>query len=113
MAKRSVTADIYTTIRDALIRHIGTQEEMINQLGRAIRNPLSLFRLGIEAIVLMPFDLLQNFGLFSDSTRQRAHGAKLTKIFSGIVALIGFLSGLVTIAVGWEVFSKIIKNLLK
>lgn len=41
LSGRPVTADVYTTIRDALIRHIGTQEEMIKQLGSAIRNPLS------------------------------------------------------------------------
>lgn len=105
---RPVTADVYTTIGDALLRHIGTQEALINQLGRAIRNPLTLFRHGIEAILLMPFYLLQSFGLLSDSTGQRVHGSKLAKIFSGIVALISFLSGLITIFMGWEVFSNII-----
>ena len=74
-------------------------------------NPIAQFRKGVETILLVPLDILETLGVFSSSTNQRAHQSVITKLVAGLVALVGFMSGLVTIITGWKGFIDGVLNL--
>lgn len=101
---RPVTEDVYNSVRDAVLRHIGTLENSIDQLNKSLLNPIKNFRRGVGTIVMIPLDLLEGLGIFSSATNQRAHQSIITRVVAGAVALVGFMSGVVTIFAGWQGF---------
>jgi hypothetical protein len=99
-------------LREALIRHIGEAEDRINYFVDEIMNPLKWFREGVKEVVSIPVYLLSILGILGDSLASRMLSSTLFRVLSGIVALISFLSAVVTISLGWEQFSEKIITLL-
>lgn len=101
---RPVTNDVYTAVRDTVLRHVGSLEHTIENVTHVLSNPISQFRKGIETILLVPFDILEGLGIFSSSTNRKAHQSVITKLLAGLVALVTFMSGLITVITGWKGF---------
>ena len=87
-----------------MLRHVGSLEHSIKSIIRSMYNPIIQFRKGVETFLLVPLDILEGLGIFSTSTNQKAHQSAITKIVTGLVALVGFMSGLVTVITGWKGF---------
>ncbi|WP_297809525.1 hypothetical protein [uncultured Methylophaga sp.] len=93
-------------LREVLIRHIGETEDRINYLVDEIMNPLKWFREGVKEVVSIPVYLLSALGILSKPLASNMLSSSLFSVLSGVVALISFLSALVTIGLGWEQFSQ-------
>ena len=98
---RPIAYETYSTIRDAILRYIGTVEERLNVLYQEMRNPFSQLRIGIEILVMAPLDLLSSFGILSASRNEKIHKSTWTRLFTGILSIVTLASSVVTILVGW------------
>jgi hypothetical protein len=89
-------------VDDALVRTIGDLENRQDSISNEIRNPIKLFSVGIAFIITFPVFLVAEFGLISISTYNWISNSFLTRAATFAVALVGFISAVVTIAVGWD-----------
>lgn len=97
---------------DAIQRHIGNLDRAVNNEKSGIYNPFSCFGSGIRWIVGLPFDILCWCGIMSSSHNNGVHSNVLFKFISNLIVLIGLLSSIVTIALGWDGFCRMIQNLI-
>lgn len=96
---------------DMFIRHLGTLKESEKSIRRNLFNPFSCFSNGIKFIVSLPILLLHWFGFISDETTRRAKHNWIIKLLNIIVTLVGLISGLMSIIMGWSQFWEIISNI--
>lgn len=102
----------FNALQDSIIRHIGSAEEIIKELKIESKNPFIWLREGVRIIIAIPITLLAWFGVITDSVADRIKTSILFKIFAGSIATIGFISAIVTIALGWNDFLEKIKSIL-
>lgn len=98
-------------IRDTLLRHIGFIEHIKKDYDKQILNPLMWFRNGVLIVVLFPIKILQSFGLLSDSSYARAKSSKALKFVSSLISFLGFISSVMSIALGWNEFIKLFQKI--
>jgi len=101
-----------TPVDDCLLRYIGHVEERSEETLKNLKNPIIWFRIGFQEIISIPLFILKWFGIFS---KRRVNGimeSTIYKIFTGIIALITLLSGLVTIIQGKEKTIEFINRIL-
>lgn len=91
-----------TSVDDCLLRYIGHIEERIEDTFKNLKNPIIWFRIGFQEIISIPLFILNWFGIFSKSRVNGIMESAIYKIFTGIIALITLLSGIVTIIQGKE-----------
>lgn len=100
------------SVDDCLLRYIGYLEEYQNDTQRNLRNPIIWFREGFRELLSIPIFILNWFGIISNRTLNSIKDSLIYKVFSGIIALITLISGIVTIAVGHEQTLKLINKIL-
>lgn len=104
-------------VDEALLRHIGVLKEQSYQAFNALKNPLLWFRSGVNQILSLPLMLFVSFGLMAGSTLRALQSNYIFKTFNALVAIIGLISGAMTIILGWdqtsEILGKIFINWLK
>lgn len=98
---------------DLMMRYIGRQEDLIEQAQKNLKNPFIWFQLGVQFYLAFPLHLLNWFGIISTRSVNHALSNRFFKFVSGIVGLVTFISGLVTIFVGWDKSVELIKKLLQ
>lgn len=95
-----------------MFRYIGylidSQEEAI----KALKNPVIWLREGFSLLLLLPLLIFNWLGIIGNSLIDRIHRSLLFKILTGLVALIGVLSVLMTIILGWDTFIKTMQSWL-
>ncbi|MDQ7815871.1 MAG: hypothetical protein RDU14_02515 [Melioribacteraceae bacterium] len=99
------------TVRDTLLRHIGFIKDTKKEYDKLIINPLFWFRNGVLLIVLFPIKILQSFGLLSNSSYAQAKTSKVLKFISSLISFLGFVSSVMSIALGWNEFLKFIQKI--
>lgn len=103
-----------TSIRncdDMFIRHLGTLETEFNSIRKNIFNPFSSFAEGIKTIILLPLMLMNWFGFITTEKTYKVRKNAFVKALNGVVAIISFVSAIITIVVGWNDFGTIIRTL--
>lgn len=93
---------------DMFIRHLGTLEKEFDSIRKGIFNPFSSFAEGIKFIILLPFTIMNWFGFISTEKTYRVRKSVFVKVLNIVVAIIGFVSAIITIVVGWNDFLRII-----
>jgi hypothetical protein len=91
-------------LQETLIRHGGSLHDRAETLARSLKNPLAWLREGVRAMVALPLSVLAWVGLLSEATVGRITGSKIFRVLSGFAAIIGFVSAVMGIALGWEAF---------
>lgn len=99
------------TLRESILRYIGLLEDLREDILRKLKNPLVWFREGVKMILLLPLSILNQFGLFSNKFYYNLKKSLFFKITSSFIALTAFVSSIFTIALGWEKFYDMIKNI--
>ena len=89
-------------------RHLGTLSEIKNSLRKKMHNPFFCFSNGVRIIISLPILLLHWFGFISDETTKRVKCHWIVKLINIIVTLVSFVSGLMSIIMGWNDFWKMI-----
>ena len=99
-------------IDDLLLRHISNLNDAIDSIKSTIFNPFSCFVESIRWILELPIFILSSFGIISDTVTTRVYGSVFFKVISGIFSLVTFVSGLMTIVLGWDQFIAFIKTII-
>ncbi|MBI3809356.1 MAG: hypothetical protein HY284_02715 [Nitrospirae bacterium] len=97
-------------IQETLVRYLGVLDDEAVQQQLELRNPLVWLREGVRFMLLLPVLTLSWVGLISAQAVGRVSTNLLFKIVAGIVTLIGVVSGIMGIILGWEDFLKILKS---
>ncbi|MDO3653540.1 hypothetical protein [Bacillus subtilis] len=92
------------------------QVSRINELGENTRketlNPIILLREGVQFFVTLPISLLYWTGLIRYSTQYKLSNNFFIKLINFLIILIGFVSAIVTIVLGWEQFKELLIKFL-
>ena len=98
---------------DCLTRYIGIYEKIIISNKKELKNPFLWFKEGINFLLILPFNILKWFGLMNSKTVKQITNNLVYKIFTGLVALIAFISSIVTIIQGKEATIGFIKAVVE
>lgn len=98
------------TVDDTLVRYIGVMDDVIANRRKELKNPLKWLREGVQWMLLLPFLILQWFGLLGASVINRVSSNIVFKFVAFIVTLIGLVSSVMGIALGWDQFIGIIRH---
>ncbi|NMD72431.1 hypothetical protein HHO41_19355 [Bacillus sp. DNRA2] len=99
-------------INNMLVMQGSLYNELFEDIKRGIRNPLILLREGVQFIVSLPITLLYWTGLIQYSTQYKLTNNIFFKTLSFLIIIIGFISSIFTIALGWEQFKEMVFNYL-
>ena len=91
-------------IHEAIFRFIGSSEDELAKLQAQLKNPIIWLREGMSTILLLPLYVLFWLGITGNSLVNRVSGSAVFKVFAGFITLLGGVSTLMTIIVGWEQF---------
>lgn len=96
---------------DCFLRHIGTLRLFRDELIASMKNPIKLFVNGVSFILSLPVKILNMFGIVSNKNETSFVGSTFFRLLSSIISLVGFISNVISIFLGWNEFFNIIKNL--
>ena len=99
-------------IDDALLRHQGTVMEHRRLNGLSLRNPFNWLALGTQKLLAIPLWLLASLGVMSRGFASRVSSSSGFRVFSGLVAAVGFVSAVVGLVTGWEQFAAVVKRVV-
>jgi len=91
-------------LNESIIRFIGSIDDEIDSEKKHLSNPIVWLREGIKQLILLPFILLSWIGFYSNDVTSSIKRSFIIRIFASIITLIGILSGIITILIGWEQF---------
>lgn len=97
---------------DALIRHWGSLRELHSNYIGYIKNPFIWLREGINLLITFPIRLAYWFGLFEYGFLVKVTNNIFVRTLGFIVGIIGLISSIMTIAIGWNDFCFLIKTFL-
>lgn len=101
------------TCNDALQRHVGNLDRELNKERKGIFNPFICFREGIRFIIGLPPLILYWSGVISTRTISAARASSVFKFISGVITLIGLISSIITILLGWNEAVEIVVKIWK
>ncbi|MDY3618457.1 hypothetical protein [Agathobaculum sp.] len=92
------------TCDDMFTRHVGQLNDLWEQERRHLFNPFSCFADGIRWILWLPSNILLWCGFITEATGRKLQYNWLVKALTFIITIIGLVSSIVTIIIGWEQF---------
>jgi hypothetical protein len=109
---KNQTSQLAKLIIDALLRNIGDNENRIKEIISSLKNPVILYKEGWYRVISLPLLILEWLGLVTRSTLVIIIHNVIFKIIIGIISLIGLISSIMTITLGYKEFLKLIIELL-
>lgn len=100
------------SVDDCLLRYIGNLEDYRTDAIKNLKNPIIWFREGFKELISLPLFIFYWFGIFSKRTLRFIMNSFIYKMIVGLFAFVAFVSGLVTIIVGYEQSMEIIRKLI-
>ncbi len=94
---------------DMFLRHKGKLEEQINKENMMLFNPFSCLAEAVRYVIALPFNILYWFGIIPEKVLYRIESSSLLKVVNAIIILIGFVSSIFTILLGWKEFLNILQ----
>ncbi|GMT50303.1 MAG: hypothetical protein IEMM0008_1842 [bacterium] len=94
------------TLQDTIVRYIGTVEDEKEEQVSFLKNPFIWIREGVKTIIALPVSTLFWFGLISGWTLRSITHHIMFKTISLLALVIGILSGLMSMILGWDKFLK-------
>jgi hypothetical protein len=110
---RTLHPDDITYVDNSISRFIGSLEEKHDVYSKKMKNPISWFREGLIQLTSLPIYVLNWFGILQDSSVNKLLFNIVYRTTMGIVGLVAFLSGLVTIIQGRKSLIDFIVDILK
>ncbi len=104
MRSRMAHPSLVAKCDDILVRYIGLADDWLTTSSKRLKNPFVWLREGVQSILALPILVLNWLGVISITTVNSLNENLFFKVLSGLVALVGLLAGIVTIALGWERF---------
>lgn len=101
-------------IDEALLRYNGSLNDKHEYIYSRLHSPIAWLQEGISQTVGTPIYVLSVFGIISMTTAGRIISSMLFRTTSGLITLIGLVSSVIGLVVGWDDFllkiSMFIKN---
>ena len=101
------------TLQETILRYVGVLEDKESELFKSIRNPVIWFREGIRIIVALPLSILEWLGALSDKTVSALISSKAFRLITAFISLVGFVSAVMGIVLGWNQFQSMLRGWLK
>lgn len=98
-------------VDDCLLRYIGYLEEYRKDTRKNVRNPIVWFREGFREVLSIPILIFNWFGIIGNQTVRSITNSLIYKILTGIMGLVTFVSGIVTIIVGYPETIEFVKKI--
>lgn len=95
-------------LQDTLIRHLGSLQDQDDRNNAALRNPVVWLREGVRMVVALPLTMLGWLGAVGESTVSQLLSGRVFKAISALVAVVGFISAIMGIALGWDQFVQMV-----
>lgn len=95
----------FNWINTILIMQIARYEELYETIKGNLLNPIILLREGVQFFVTLPISLLYWTGVIQYSTQYKLSNNIIVKFINFLIIIIGFVSAIVTIVLGWEQFN--------
>jgi hypothetical protein len=95
-------------IQEAIVRYVGNLDDIEQEYIKNLRNPFIWFREGVRAIVSFPVSILGWLGALSERTVSALISSKSFQFVSALVGIVGFISAVMGIALGWDQFKKMV-----
>lgn len=96
------------TCDDMFTRHIGQLNELWDKERKHLINPFSCFADGVRWLLWLPPNILLWCGFISETTNTKLRFNWLVKILTFVLTVIGLVSSVMTIVIGWTQFCEII-----
>ncbi|WP_241138637.1 hypothetical protein [Bacillus mycoides] len=102
----------YEMLYNILIMQVSRLNELGEKTKKETFNPIILLREGVQFFVTLPISLLFWTGLIKYSTQYKLSNNFFVKFISFLIIIIGLVSSIFTIVLGWEQFEGIVKRFL-
>ncbi|PEW67021.1 hypothetical protein CN448_19015 [Bacillus cereus] len=102
----------YEMLYNILVMQVSRIDELGEKTRKEIFNPIILLREGVQFFVTLPISLLFWTGLIKYSTQYKLSNNFFVKLISFLIIIIGLVSSIFTIVLGWEQFEEIVKRFL-
>ncbi|SEF52500.1 hypothetical protein SAMN04487919_101472 [Bacillus sp. ok061] len=102
----------YEMLYNILVMQVSRIDELGETTRKEIFNPIILLREGVQFFVTLPISLLFWTGLIKYSTQYKLTNNFFVKLVSFLIIIIGLVSSIFTIVLGWEQFETIVKRFL-
>ena len=107
------TVDGYIkNIDEALLRYIGVLNERETTAIENLKNPFLWLRTGVGQAISTPLLILVYFGLMTGSTLNNLQATYLFKVLNACITILGIVSAIMTIVLGWDQTIEITKQSL-
>jgi len=108
----SLMSEEFSWVNNLLIMKMATYKDIMNEIRGDMKNPLILLREGVQFFVTLPIMLLYWTGIMNYTTSYKLSNNIIVKLLSFIILLIGFISSIITIVLGWEQFKGYLEKFL-
>lgn len=108
----SLMSEEFSWVNNLLIMKMATYEDIMNGIRGNMKNPLVLLREGVQFFVTLPIMLLYWTGITNYTTSYKWSNNIVVKLLSLGILLIGFISSIITIVLGWEQFKSYLDKFL-
>lgn len=95
---------------DVLIRYIGYLDEFAKIYIAQMKNPFKWFKEGVASIISLPVLIFYWTGLIGATTVKKITGSPFFNFISALVTIIGLVSSIMYICLGWDDFISLTKN---
>jgi uncharacterized membrane protein len=109
---RRLLREYAALLNESILRYVGDLTDDLEIAQKKIKNPVIWLTEGVSWVLLLPFSILNWIGLMSEAIINGIAHNPLFKIVAGIVTLLGFLSTVMTIVIGWNSFLQSLKTFL-
>lgn len=97
---------------DMFIRHIGRLKEAYTTEHKLLFNPFSCLADGVRWLLWFPANILLWCGFISRSMGQKLCNNLIVKVLTFLITIMGLISSVITIFIGWEEFVSMIQLLI-
>lgn len=98
------------SIQESIVRYAGSLEDRQTFIQKDLKNPIQWINEGIGTILKVPLDILYTFKLLSYGTVNSIAGSTLFKLVKLLAFILGLVSAIMTIFIGWDNFLELISN---
>lgn len=99
-----------SAIDEALLRYIGVTQQTEQEARQRLKNPLLWLRTGVEQVLSLPLFIFVWFGLAGISAVRRLQANVLFKIISVVTTVVGLISGVMGMVLGWHDMAELIRK---
>ena len=105
---RERMSSLFGTCADMLRKHIGNLDYEIELISNKLYNPFACFAKTIQWILDLPTRVLVSFGIITGNRQSKIRDSIIYKIINLVINILGVVSAIMTIVLGWDDFLKMV-----